>query len=219
MTDEPPIRPDEPAVRFLRSVLTRLRSQPWERDHFDAHHTRAAGEEARTRCATALTPESVRGTDPDALLGLLRGVNGQNTTGHGRGVPPDTGLSCLREALAVLVDERLPLKDRLDRLRPPGGKPMVKGLGPSAISSILHLTDPDRYGVLSGTTESVLRRLGVYPQLAPSASLAVRYEAVNGVMIRLAATLGIDLGGLAYLLGRVQPDALSNFAAHQPRTP
>jgi len=217
MTDEPAIRTDEPAVLFLRGVLTRLRAQPWERDRFDARHATAARGEDRTRCATALTPESVRGTDPDALLALLRGVNTENATGHGRGIPIDADLSCLREAVAVLVDERLPLKDRLDRLRPLGGAPMVKGLGPSTITSILHLTDPARYAVLSGTTETVLRRLGVYPDLPPSASLAVRYEALNGVMVRLAAALGIDLGGLAYLLGRVQPDALSGFAPHQPR--
>jgi len=210
---------DEPAVQFLRGVLTRLKSQPWEKDRFDAQLSTADGGDAWTRSATALSPESVRGTDRDALLGLLRGVNGQNATGHGRGVPAGADLSCLREALAILVDERLPLKDRLDRLRPPGGEPMVKGLGPSAITTILHMTAPDQYGVLSGTTESVLRRLGVYPHLPASASLAVRYEAVNGVMVRLAAALGVDLGGLEYLLGRVQPDALSHFALQQPRTP
>ncbi len=37
---------DEPAVKFLRGVVTRMRSQSWERDHFDASNLRAAREDA-----------------------------------------------------------------------------------------------------------------------------------------------------------------------------
>jgi hypothetical protein len=47
---------DEPAVQFLRGVLTQLRSQPWERDHFDISRDRTAREDARNRVATMLTP-------------------------------------------------------------------------------------------------------------------------------------------------------------------
>src|SRR4051812_44401132 len=56
---------DEPAVRFLRGVLTLLRSQPWERDHFATIRDRAARDEARARFATILSPELVGGTDRD----------------------------------------------------------------------------------------------------------------------------------------------------------
>ncbi|MEJ7638748.1 MAG: hypothetical protein WKF75_12425 [Singulisphaera sp.] len=89
---------DEPAVQFLRSVLTRLRSQPWERDHFDLSRDRTAGEDARTRVATMLSPERVRGTDRDALLGLLRDVNQHHHPGNGRGVPKDVDTTGLRSA-------------------------------------------------------------------------------------------------------------------------
>jgi hypothetical protein len=208
---------DEPTVQFLRGVLTLLRSQPWERDHFDIIRDRTAREEARTRFATMLSPERVRGTDRDSLLGLLRDVNKHHRAGNGRGVPKDADTTHLREALAILVDERLPLADRLDRLRPPGGGTMVKGFGPSVITSVLHLIHPDRYGILNGTSESVLRRLGIHPELPRAASLAVRYEAVNSVLLRLAAALGIDLGLLDHLFWRVQPKALSDFAATQAR--
>jgi hypothetical protein len=208
---------DEPAVQFLRGVLTRLQSQPWERDHFDISHVRTAREEARTRYATMFSPELVRSTDRDTLLGLLRDVNPHHKMGHGRGVPKASDTTRLQEALAILVDEQVPLKDRLDQLRPPGGGTMVKGFGPSAITSVLHLIDPERYGILNSTSENVLRRLGVYPELPGSSSFAVRYEAVNRVLLRLASALGIDLGLLDYLFWRVQPKALSDFAAPQTR--
>ncbi|MEJ7638747.1 MAG: hypothetical protein WKF75_12420 [Singulisphaera sp.] len=117
-------------------------------------------------------------------------------------------------ALALLVDERLPW----GAARPAataGRWHDGRGFGPSAITSVLHLIDPVRYGILNGTSEGVLRRLGVYPELPRAESLAVRYEAVNRVLLRLAAALGIDLGLLDDLLWRVQPRALSDFAAPQ----
>ncbi len=206
---------EDTAVLFLRGVLNRLRSQPWERERFDAPRARAAREDALSRYATMLSPELVRETDRDALLELLRDVNKHHKMGHGRGVPRTADLGHLREALAILVDENLSLEERLNRLRPPGGAPLVKGFGPSVITSILHLIDPSRYGVLTGTSESVLRRLGVYPTLPGSASLAARYEAVNNVLLRLAASLGIDLGLLDYLFWRVQPQALADYAQAQ----
>lgn len=163
-----------------------------------------------------LSPERVAAIDTEALLGLLRDMKKQFEMGHGRGVPKTADLPLLQEALAVLVDEKLPLKDRLDRLRPQTGDVMVSGFGPSLITAILHFVDPDRYGMLNATSESVLRRLGVYPDLPGAASLALRYDAVNTVLIRLASALEIDLGQLNYLLSRVQPQALADFAAPQP---
>lgn len=208
---------DEPAVKFLRGVVTRMRSQSWERDHFDASNLRAAREDALKRYSTILAPELVGAVDWGTLVGLLRDMKKHHTMGLGRGVPKTADPTRLREALVVLVDERLPLKDRLERLRPAGGQVMVKGLGPSVITSILHMINPERYGILNATSESVLRRLGVYPELPASASFAVRYEAVNQVLLRLASALGVDLGLLDYLFWRVQPQALSDFAATQTR--
>src|SRR4051794_12805576 len=204
---------DEPAVRFLRGILTLLRSQPWEGDYLDITRARPARDEARARFATILAPELVGGTDRGTLLALVRDVNRHHGTGTGRGIPADLDATRLREALVILVDERLPLADRLDRLRPPGGVAMVKGFGPSAITSVLHLIDPDRYGILNANSQSVLRRLGIHPEVPASASLAVRYEAVNRVLLRLASALEIDLGMLDHLFRRVQPRALSDFAA------
>src|SRR5262249_6084746 len=124
----------------------------------------------------------------------------------------------LRGALALLVDEGVPLRARLDRLRPRGGEPMVRGLGPSVITAILHFMDPGRYGILNGAGERVLRRLGLYPELPATASFGARSEAVNRVLLRLAAALGIDLGLLDPLWWRVPPHDLAGFAVPRPGT-
>jgi hypothetical protein len=204
---------DGHALHVLKGVLNRLRSQPGERHHWDALRVRAVRDEALERYGLLLSPERIATIDKERFLKFLRDENRQHTMGLGRGVAMTADMGRLREALAVLVDERLPLRDRLDRLRPPGGVPLVKGLGPSVITAFLHFIDPQRYGILNGASERVMRRLGLYPDLPTTASLAERYEAVNRVLLRVASALGIDLGLLDALWWRVQPQALADFGA------
>jgi len=156
-----------------------------------------------------LSPEEVVKIDEATFLAFLRYENKEHRIGLGRGGSITADLPLLRQALALLVDERLPLRERLDGLRPPGGKPMIKGLGPSIITAVLHFVDPARYGILNGTGEKVMGRLRLAPELAVTASFADRYEAVNRVLLRLASALKIDLGLLDSLWWRVQPHDLA----------
>jgi hypothetical protein len=197
--------PDDPALRVLRGVLNRLRSQPWERDRWSTSRVRAAREEALSRFGLIRSPELVGSIDKETFLGFLRCENHRHRMGFGRVSLMAADMPRLREALSVLVDERLPLRTRLDHMRPPGGKPMIQGLGPGVITLILHFVDPDRYGILNGTSERIIRRLGLYPKILVTASLAIRYEAVNGVLLRVASALEIDLGLLDTLWWRVLP--------------
>jgi len=208
---------DDHALGVLRGVLDQVRSQRWERDRWDASRVRAAREDALVRYGLILSPDRVRDIDRGTFLGFLRAENRRHTMGIGSGLAMTEDMPLLREALSLLVDERVPLRARLDRLRPPGGKPMVRGLGPSIITAILHFADPDRYGILSGASERVMHRLGLYPELPDKASLAERYEAVNGVLRRLASDLGIDLVLLDYLWWRVPPQELASFALSRAR--
>jgi hypothetical protein len=201
--------PDDHALRVLRGVLNRLRSQPWERDRWSTPRVRAAREEALTRFGLLRSPEQVASIDKETFLGFLRCENNRHRMGFGRVALMTADLPRLREALSFLVDERLPLRTRLDRMRPPGGKPMVQGLGPGIITLILHFSDPDRYGILNGTSERIIRRLGLYPAIPVKASLATRYEAVNRVLLGIASELEVDLGLLDTLWWRVLPQDLA----------
>jgi hypothetical protein len=210
--------PDDRALHVLRGVLTRLRSQAWERNRWDSSRIHDAREQALARYGLILAPGQLGGLDRETFLAFLRCLNEQHSMGLGRGVSMVADMPRLREALAPLVDERLPLRTRLDRLRPHGGEPMVKGLGPSVITAILHFMDPHRYGILNGASERVLLRLGLSPKLPSSASFGERYETVNRVLLDLAAALGIDLGLLDALWWRVPPHDLAGFAVPQPGT-
>jgi len=201
--------PEDHALNVLRSVLTRLRSQPWERDRWSTSHVKIAREEALARYGLIRSPEQVGGIDKETFLGFLRSENKRHRMGFGRVNAMAADMDRLREALALLVDERLPLRARLDRLRPPGGKPMVDGLGPGVITVILHFVDPGRYGILNNTSERVIRGLGLFPELPITASLSARYESVNRVMVQLASALEIDLGQLDSLWWQVPPPDLA----------
>jgi hypothetical protein len=121
----------------------------------------------------------------------------------------------LREALTLLVDERVPLEARLDRVRPARGQPMIQGLGPGIITLILHFVDPTRYAILNGTSERIIRRLGLFPDIPVTCSLAMRYTALNSIMLELASALEIDLGLLDTLWWRVLPQDLDRLGSAQ----
>src|SRR5581483_9625854 len=108
------------------SVLNRLRSQPWERDRWSALRLEADRKEALARFGLICSPEQVSGIDEGTFFGFLRRENNRHRMGFGRVGMMAADLPRLREALALLVDERVPLSTRLDQVRPPGGKPMVR---------------------------------------------------------------------------------------------
>src|SRR4051794_39248681 len=107
--------PDDRALRLLRGVLTRLRSHAWERDRWDSSRIHDAREQALARFGSILAPGQVGGLDRETFLAFLRCLNEQHSMGLGRGVSMVADMPRLREALAPLVDERLPLRTRLDR--------------------------------------------------------------------------------------------------------
>src|SRR5215204_6334296 len=65
--------------------------------------------------------------------------------------------------------------------------------------------------------EKVMSRLGLHPDLPGAASLVDRYEAVNPVLLGIAAALEIDLGLLDSLWWRVQPQDLAATAVPRAR--
>ncbi|MHC4739523.1 MAG: endonuclease NucS domain-containing protein [Planctomycetota bacterium] len=112
-------------------------------------------------------------------------------------------VSKLKEALKLLVNEDLPIKTRLNRLRPSNEEPMVKGLGRAVITAILQVMYPEKYGVLNNTAETGMKKLKLWPDFPRGATFGERYEAVNRVLFDTAKELDIDLWTLDMLWWRV----------------
>lgn len=94
----------------------------------------------------------------------------------------------LRNAVAILVDESVPLSERFDT-----ASDMVRGVGSATLTPMLLLAFPDRYGVWNGTSEPEMRDRGIWPTFPRGASNGEKYEIINSVLLDLALKLGIDL--------------------------
>src|SRR4051794_16729662 len=100
---------DDHALHVLRNVLSRLRSQPGERDRWSSSRVLAAREEALSRFDLIRSPELVARIDKETFLGFLRFENKRHRMGFGRIGSMAADMPRLQQALAILVDERLPL--------------------------------------------------------------------------------------------------------------
>jgi hypothetical protein len=126
------------------------------------------------------------------------------TNRHWRGLDRHSGdltkdMNRLRVALALLVDESKPLRERLDRLYPHERPAMVRYLGPAVLTAILHVVYPDRYGVFNSMLKAGMKKLGLWPRGLSTSPFADQYAAVNPIQLELASQLGIDLWVFDYL--------------------
>ena len=80
------------------------------------------GTTPRARIGQIISAERVGGLGKETFLAFLGSENWRHTMGLGRGISFVEDMPRLSEALALLVDPQLPLRARLDRLRPPVGK-------------------------------------------------------------------------------------------------
>lgn len=99
-----------------------------------------------------------------------------------------SNLDALRAGLAILVDERLPISERLDK-----AVTGVHGLGKGVATPILMISYPERYGVWNSVSESGLRLLGLWPDFPRGVSMGTTYAAINDLLLRMAGDLNIDL--------------------------
>jgi hypothetical protein len=68
----------------------------------------------------------------------------------------------LRMSLKILVDNSLPLEDRLRKLRDPDSPEFMEYMGNATFSPILLVTNPNEYPVFNGTVEEAFKILGIH---------------------------------------------------------
>ncbi len=195
----------EQAIHRLRETLGAMtHDSPDEQSRMGAQ-IRDAKEGVITKYAPMFsTPDVDKLTANDFKGFLLFRNNNHWDSLHRGGGWMTEDMTRLREALKLLVDESLSLQTRLNRLRPPGGDPMVKGLGRAVITAILQMLHPDKYGVWNNTAEGGMKALGLWPEIPRGTSFGERYETMNRVLLDTASELGTDLWTLDMLWWRVQ---------------
>lgn len=108
----------------------------------------------------------------------------------------------LREALSVLVDGSRPINERLDEIDSLKEKKVVKGVGPATITAILHVSNPQEFGVWNGTSESGWIDTGLWLDQGSGTSFGDHYQTVNEILKALAKEVGVDLWTLDALWWR-----------------
>ena len=140
------------------------------------------------------------------FVGFLQFNNNRHWTGinrHSSKITKDMG--ALRKALRILLDESIPMRNRLDSLYPPTGGKLVRGLGPATFTPILLVRYPQKYGVYNKTLEAALKNLGLWEDLLSSATrFSERYVKVNELLLDFASVLRIDLWTLDALWWRAR---------------
>ena len=196
----------EEVIQMLRRTLGQVSHESSDRLYRVAAQIRDAKDSVIARYRPMFSPENIDGLSQEDFRGFLLFRNNQHWDGLHRQVGSMTAdMPKLRQAIKLLVDEDLDIRTRLNRLRPTGDEPMVKGLGRAVITAILQVVHPDKYGVWNNTAQGSMRQLGLWPEFQWGASFGEKYEAVNQVLLEVAEELGTDLWTLDMLWWRVTP--------------
>lgn len=150
-------------------------------------------DEVLARYGPMFTQDGVDALTVEAFRDFLMFRNNRHWSGLQRMGPSITqDIETLKQALHELLDETLPVGQRLDALLP-GGKSRVQRLGKAVLTPILLISQPDLYSVWNGTSEGAMRELGIWPEFGRGASIGERYEELNTLLLEIAAELGEDL--------------------------
>ena len=146
------------------------------------------------RGAASLTKQDMTGFLSFAQNKRWREISRENVT---------VDMEKLRAAISCLVDETLPIAERINRLEPGRGELAVPHLGKAKLSPILLVSQPKKYGVWNDYSERALRGMGVFPEFLPEWHLGDEYVAVNAVLVGLASQYNVTLWWLDVILERI----------------
>jgi hypothetical protein len=156
------------------------------------------------RYGPIFSPNHIGVLTPDEFRGFLQFENNQHWTGINRWVTTLTySMDALRSTLTFLLDERVPIRERIDAILSEDGSSRITGLGKAVVTPILLVFRPDRYGVWNQPAESGMKQLGIWPIEQSGLTVGAKYEAINTLLHRLKGDLGIDLWTLDALWWRI----------------
>lgn len=170
------------ALGRLRAAKALLNDRPDTRDIQDAR------DQVYARYQPAFQPNEIKNIDEEVLRSFLYFENNRHWSGLARQVNRiSADMVATRSALAKLVDEALPLAERMQPVI------AIKGMGKGIVTAILHVAYPERYGVWNNTSHYGLEVLGLMPALPRGTTFGERYAAINAVLLALAEALSVDL--------------------------
>jgi hypothetical protein len=168
------------------------------------------------RFGPVFSPDRIPQLTADEFRSFLQFDQNHHWTGINRWATALTSdMGRLRSSLALLLNEAIPIRARVDAVLGNNGEARIEGLGKAVVTPILLVSRPDRYGVWNQPSESGMKALGIWPADGRGLTEGERYERVNELLLRVANDLGIDLWTLDALWWRivsVRPGSVSGAA-------
>jgi len=141
-----------------------------------------------SRYSSLFSSDGIKSLTPADYHDFLRFENNCHWSGLSRsskGAADD--IDALRQVLQQLVDESVPIADRVNNTF---GK--IPGLSRAVLTPILLIAYPNKYGVWNTPAEKALKQVGLWPS-GSGLSQGEMYEKINTVLQKLAGDLQIDL--------------------------
>ena len=176
------------AVRRLRN----LKNHPTVQQ--DLKEIIGSKEEVIGRYRPFFSPERTGDLTEADIWGFLDFNNNKHWSGlHRQRKSVTADMKALRQALSILVDETRPIDERLNEIRPLKGNPMVNGFGPAISTAILHVSNPQKYGVWNTTSQAGWVNTGLWPTQRANIPFGTYYQTVNEILKAIAEEIGVDL--------------------------
>lgn len=187
------------AADRLRPVLAGMISHPDP----DVALILSSRDEVLARYQPIFSPGNVASITEEQFKSFLLAKNNRHWGGlHRFGGAITADMGKLGKALAVLLDESRPVRERLNQLLP-NNLALVPRLGPATLTPILLVAFPAKYGVINNPAKAALKEIGLWPELGRKTPFGDRYEKVNEIFLALTAELNTDLWTLDAIWWRI----------------
>jgi hypothetical protein len=188
---------DNPKVTYALYKLEDLLTGQRENPHPDFAHITSHKDEVLSRYQPIFSAIHIPSLKEEDFRSFLLYKNNHHWTNMERVGPRIVeDMNLLREALLILVDESRPVRDRLNEVRPSrgvGGESMVSHLGIPLLTAVLHITQPDKYGVWNNTSDAGLKTVRLWNKNWETGLGGDSYVEMNEIYLYLAERLSIDL--------------------------
>lgn len=99
----------------------------------------------------------------------------------------------LKKALKILLNEEMPIEERLNVLIPKNKPNFIKGLHRSVVTPIMMVVYPDKYGVYNRRSDEGLTKVGLMPKHGKGEAFSKKYIEINKVLNSLASENDMSL--------------------------
>jgi len=181
---------------------------------------RSALDGVRDRYRHFFNPDGIRRVERSEFIDFLKFENNQH---WGMDQAADHRIKAdsqkIQEGMLYLIDDDIPIEDRLDDLLG-RGKHAIHGVSNNSITALLLLRNPDQYGVWNGPSETALKKLNLWPRRKRKEGMGSFYLRINELLKGLANELELNLwvfDSLVWRAAKLLPDKLEvKQPTHEP---